>query len=165
MENKQSSWTTIEQSKKLIDIGINKNTASMSYITQPIIEGDGIKYLEGPKLSTSSYNDSIKIKSLLDNNICSLIEVTPCWTLSDLISIIPVNFTIYDNEGVCHDVFVKFWKTIIGNDCSIDFTYFDQYNDRYVCLYSEVKPFVDAFVDAIIWLSENNYIQNIDKNE
>lgn len=165
MENKQSSWTTIEQSKRLVDAGIRKDTASMSYITEPILEDDKIKYLDGPKLSTLSYQESINTKSLLVGGISDFIEITPCWTLSDLISIVPVNFITYDNEWICHDVFVKFWKTIIGNDCSIDFTYFDQYNDRYVCLYSDVKPFVDAFVDAIIWLSENKYLQNIDKNE
>ena len=61
-------YTTIEQSKKLVELGLNPDTADMHY--SKIIKDTNVTYI--PEL-------------LLDDNDCDI----PCWSLGALINIMP----------------------------------------------------------------------------
>ena len=81
--------TTIEQSKKLIDLGINVNTADMYYHKCYGIDG-GTYNLSIPS------NSGFKNKHFFDD--CP--DEIPAWSLSALLSLIkPVNENTYTIQG------------------------------------------------------------------
>lgn len=120
----QLGWTTLEQSKKLIEAGLDPNTADMYYYKDQLclIYGD------------SNYNN---IFELFDSDGVSS-NLTPCWSLGKLIELMPNDTYIYKStQG----------KYYIHTTIEL----FGTKNDY--------KEIIDAAVEIIIWLLENNYIK------
>lgn len=81
---KNSIATSLEQSKLLLELGIDPNTASMCrYMETPYITDNIIK--------CCAYSDAIVRHSPEKRD-----KISPAWTLGDLISILP-NMIVVDN--------------------------------------------------------------------
>lgn len=78
--------TTIEQSKKLIELGLSADTADMNYCNSSY---KGKDYIGEWKLSLQSPQEA---KSILDMSVTSwntYWEIIPAWSLSALIELMP----------------------------------------------------------------------------
>lgn len=80
-------YTTTEQSKKLVELGLNPDTADMHYLK--IIRENDIRYI--PEL-------------LLDDNECDI----PCWSLGALLELMP-KIKEDDTDGGCCPDLCKGW--------------------------------------------------------
>jgi len=69
--------TTVEQSKKLVEIGISTDTADMHYSTWTIIDGEWIL--------SPNYNDTIEELQEEYGN-----QIIPAWSLTALLKLIPM---------------------------------------------------------------------------
>lgn len=79
--------TTIEQSKKLVELGLDVNTADMSY--HPIMDIDIMdftKYLDIPSVIPFSEVKNSKVAML------------PAWSLSALLELIPKNYNLRNSN-------------------------------------------------------------------
>lgn len=90
-------YTTIEQSKKLVELGIDTNTADMHYF--PNLKTPGVlsysQMLEHFKAKQSELNDS-------DIN-ADVPDLIPCWSTEALLKLLPKNI---NHLFVLDDIFV-----------------------------------------------------------
>lgn len=137
MENKIA--TTIEQSKKLLELGIDPSTADMLYC----------------------YDFMARCVTDL-NVITQFLQPTkgdiPAWSLSALLNLLPLSIP-YDN-GHCR----YFLEWIFWNDNSLRYIN-PPYSDKRECLvdiYSDHdekrKDFIDTAFKMIVYLKENKLI-------
>ena len=130
--------TTHEQAKKLIELGIDINTADMHFhrVQNPNCEFDNVEYLweEYPKFKIEKHNTEVK---------------RPCWSLSVLIDMLP-NFI--DNPEYVTPMELHISKTRIA------YKHYDPYEDMDVC---DVQCYGDTFFDCVYntvcWLLENKH--------
>lgn len=78
--------TTIEQSKKLIELGIDVNTADMNYCNSSY---KGKNYVGEWKLSLQSPQEAKSILDMSVTNWNTYWEIIPAWSLSELIELMP----------------------------------------------------------------------------
>ena len=78
--------TDIEQSKKLIEMGIDINTADLTVVDLPIQNGDRFKFISS-KLPNDTFSSITDGKS----------EKIPVWSLSALLELIP-NYVINKSD-------------------------------------------------------------------
>ena len=83
------NYTTIEQSKKLVELGLNPDTADMQYLK--IIRENDVKYI--PEL-------------LLDDTECDI----PCWSLGALMELMP-KIQEDEDDGGCYPTLCKGYNT------------------------------------------------------
>ena len=128
-------YTSIEQSKKLLELGLNPESADMHY---PDYYFDG--YANGP--CNTSYKE--QIENLLSVYINpDTRRILPCWSIGSLIDIIPssINFG-YENDfhfnltKTPSGYITDFYEESFGGDTTIDTCY-----------------------RMIVWLLENGYIK------
>ena len=133
-------YTTIEQSKKLVGLGLNPETADMHYLK--IIRANDVRYI--PEL-------------LLDDNECDI----PCWSLGALMDLLPPS--IQTGEGMQNQYEIdirKYWggeenlyQLAYGNNRGISEEWHDMINT------GEKESIIDAVFSMVCWLLENNYIK------
>ena len=87
MENKIA--TSIEQSKKFIELGIDKNTSDMYYWC-----GEDLR-IGGRKAQDDDYD-------------------IPAWSLTALIEILPEGFLLMDNQGETKPILYSVWTSAFG---------------------------------------------------
>lgn len=131
--------TTIEQSKKLIELGIDVNTADMNYCNSSY---KGKDYVGEWKLSLQSPQEA---KSILDKSVTdwnTYWEIIPAWSLSALLDLIPYPSL----SELCFDT--KVWR------CDI------YYNDGDVRKHGDTfnSP-IDATYSMLCYLLENKLIK------
>jgi len=151
MENKRA--TTIEQSKKLVELGLNDDTADMNYCNASY---KGKNYVGEWKLSLQSPQEA---KSILDKSVTdwnTYWEIIPAWSLSALISLLPIRIAV--EKGHFYYLEWQFW-----NDNSLRYVY--PYSDERKCLvdiYSDhdekLKDCIDTAFEMIVYLKENKLI-------
>ena len=140
-------YTTIEQSKKLLDFGLNPETADMRY-------GHIAPYEFSDRMYDGGYDkvpypkDFLKLcadfceEDIYDGSL-------PCWSLAALIELMPFMISLIDN-------YYSLW---FGKN---ETTYFIGYgnvnNGNNICKF-EGEDFVSVVVDATCWLLENKYIK------
>lgn len=89
--NRPLGWTTINEAKRLVEAGLDPNTADMYYFYDTIELEGIVKYINGPTLVTSPYSEGVKTahmvypSPMLDESD----KVCPCWSLGALIEILP----------------------------------------------------------------------------
>lgn len=130
-----NAYTTIEQSKKLLELGLNSETADACY---DVGYGQIKAHIECENFTSYFTND--EYPELKDRYI-------PCWSLVALLNII-------DNNGLVYD---------ISNDKNREFAilvYEADYTNQEVKFHHTEH----SVVDMIIWLLEHNYIKS-NKNE
>lgn len=141
MSEQSLGWTTLEQSKKLIEAGLDPNTADMHHIEV----NNGFEEYYDTSLCYSKC-DAKHIRGYL-----------PCWSLGRLIELIPKTIetkkpkNLYFPEilpasnGIAYTalnerkemVFLKMFATGVESDATL----------------------IDNMVSMICWLLENNYIK------
>ena len=82
MENK--ICTSVDQSKKLIELGIDVDTADLTVIDLPIQNGDRFKFIQN-KLPSDIFPSITDGKS----------EKIPAWSLSALLDILPLEIELH----------------------------------------------------------------------
>jgi hypothetical protein len=125
-----NAYTTIEESKQLIEAGLDVNTADMFYVV------DGEEIYTNPVNIDKLFCDKNKFPYYMDNDI-------PAWSLAALLNIIDNNDLVYD----------------ISNDKNREFkilVYKADYTNQEVKFHHTEH----SIVDMITWLLENNYIKS-----
>ena len=130
--------TTVEQSKRLIELGIDINTADMHYYKNSF--GD---YIEG-LYNSSDLKEGCQLKG---------IEYIPAWSLSALFSILPIVYTNNKKE-ICGPLHVD----IIDSETPFVLWYVNPLHkgDIVELQTKEYDNLVDACVEMILKLKENN---------
>jgi len=126
--------TSIEQSQKLIELGIDVNTADMDYI----------QFANDPKVYDCAIN--IYNNEHEDNWI-------PAWSLSALLELIPPYLGEF-SEGIDFE----FSKSMNGKWYSA--RYFHLNDDKAITFNKVVTgdTAIDATFEMVVWLKENNKI-------
>ena len=128
--------TSLEQSKKLLELGLNPNTADMIY-PRLIVRG-----------KETMYDVPIAIDSILYSMHTSLEEKQksiPAWSTDALMSLMPVIDRINrPTMRKCDD----FYCCVYSDDHCGDYQWFNGSTP------------VDAAFEMIVWLLEKNYIEH-----
>lgn len=120
--------TTVEQSKKLVELGIDANTADMHY--------------------TFAEDFSMYIL-YADNEVAYCSErLLPAWSLSALLKLMPklYEFENYPDDGGCQPNLCKGWDNNQWHIVYRSSIYITEWYD---------EP-IDAAFEMICWLKENN---------
>ena len=145
--NRLLGWTTLEESKQLLESGLPIETADMSYTydfddSRYVITVNPAKNWIAPK-----YAESTKIK-----------QVLPCWSLGALMKLMPKTISIPIDERSAYFYNLE-WQ--FANDNSLRYIA----TNRGKCLidiYSDhdigSKSFIETVIEMIIWLLENKLI-------
>ena len=126
--------TSIEQSKKLLELGIDVNTADMIY--QPIMDIDSMSnfgFLNIPECYPFNEFKDCNIKPL------------PCWSLSALLDML--DYEVVDGEG--ESCYLKIDK----DDIEYQIRYEDRWNSGIETRWYD--NLLDAAFEMIVWLKEN----------
>lgn len=127
------NYTTIEQSKKLVEAGLDSNTADMFYVQK-----QGIPIIM---------------------NECFSIELDlPCWSIGALIELMPAYITT--NYTIGSNLFIQRVGNSYGESGFRIYYKLDEnaaYTD-FITSY-DYKNLIDAVFETILWLLENNYIK------
>ena len=129
--------TSIEQSKKLIELGIDINTADMHYSTWTILN-------EGEYILSPNQGETIEELQEDYGN-----QVIPAWSLSALIQVLPI--TIVDSwTDYCLmlDIKAKMPRYV---------KYGDIYHPEFPWDFKK-QSLLDSVVESIFWLHNNNYL-------
>lgn len=137
--NNQLGWASIKQSEKLVEAGLDPNTADMNYFNWD-------KTTDEPFVSDVHEN---------------LIDYTPCWSIGALIGLLPKTIETKKPENL-------YFPEILPASNGIAYTALNE-NKEYVFLklfatgVESDATLIDNMVSMICWLLENNYIKNGNK--
>lgn len=143
MENNRTlGWTTPEEAKRLVEAGLDPNTADMGY------------ELETQSPRATSFTQLEKyFKALYVSPIYEpMTKAYPCWSLGVLISVMPKNIDKYNLcitfEKGCPMVY---YIDVNGSILKLGDTYPYYRTDGYIVC--------DSIVEMCVWLLENGYIE------
>ena len=130
-------YTSIKQSKKLLELGLNPESADMFYSYHYAYEDEtgweGYEdYPSGEPYANYSHNEGGWKKKG---------ESLPCWSVGALLELIP-------NYGILN----------IGGKCNITFYSTPRISSRCTNAIEKMTLF-DACYEMVVWLLENNYIK------
>ena len=128
------NYTNIEQSKKLLELGLSPESADMCYL--PIHLGEEHHWTA----SLSSYSECTKMTDV------SIEYCIPCWSVGALLELMP---RLYK---------VEFNLVIPGISKELPYIAFDDCNNNIHEDY-EGTTILEATYNMIIWLLENGYIK------
>ena len=125
------NYTSIEQSKKLLELGLNPETADMYY---------------EPSIGFCTEPSEARVGEIKYAHPRSI----PCWSLGALLDVMPDKIEYMDSE--CDLSLAKDWVSYEG---------YDRYDTSYTIqpMVFKDKPLVDLLFESIIWLLENGYIK------
>jgi len=139
-------YTTIEQSKKLVELGLNPDTADMFYSRRPT--------------GKSEYSVFPDFKPEGRLEVFTKVDL-PCWSLGALMDLLPPS--IQTGEGMQNQYEIdirKYWgneenmyQIAYGNDRGLSEEWHDMINT------GEKESLCDVAFDIICWLLENGYIK------
>lgn len=148
-------YTSIKQSKKLVELGLDPKTADMYY--QAVLPKFSDKFHHVPEVGNplhslewynKGYTTSGK-KSLSLDEYC-----IPCWSVGALFTVMPN--ILSKRSGITHVPTIN--KSITGNK------YFVEYLGSYPNIPINVTSnIITAVYNTVIWLLNNGYIENIKK--
>ena len=127
-----TGWTTIEQSKALVEAGLNPDTADM-YYSAYITYANGKPIKEKPEYGLQAWPYKDRSSMIVG---FTKVDYVPCWTLGKLIDSMPRKPFISENTG---DWFVQF---------DTDHEHEQQFSN---------KILINAVYEAFKWLLENGY--------
>lgn len=136
--------TSIEQSKKLIELGIDVNTADMCWSLFTVIT-NGNKEIKHVLLPTS-------YEKITKQSAPDFIERHPAWSLSALENLMP--FQIIENN---ERYGLKQWKGYNSQGETYCFEYVSNIATILYETYHRNNP-LDAAFEMVCWLLENNKI-------
>lgn len=137
-------YTTLEQSKKLVELGLNPNTADMFWST------------EFDMVICTQYLTKSDFETLVP-----MCESIPCWSLGALMDLLPPS--IQTGEGMQNQYEIKirkYWgdeenlyQIAYGNNRGLSEEWHDMINT------GEKENLIDAAFQIICWLLKNGYIK------
>ena len=137
--------TSIEQSKKLIELGIDVNTADMFFAmngTLPVVS----KYID-------------------DGFVTAVDGAIPCWSLSTLMNLLPSEFTTENKFGKYkYEIKIRKYKLTDGvNIYQIAYGNYKWYEDgshswKDMINTGQKEELLDAVFDMVCWLLEDKKI-------
>ena len=135
--------TSQEQSKKLLELGVDVNTADMTYVSMKDY-GENTYHLTVGKTDVNWAKD--ELGNLNWNDVYE--KYIPAWSLAALRACLPPGINI---DGIlyvfeCHKTFDNMW------------VYEYKFEDISAPLYSKSSNEIDAAVEMIIQLKENKMI-------
>lgn len=130
-------YTSIEQSKKLIELGLNIETADMVYASYNDVMTGERKYRKWAMELTPM----MKIETERE---------LPCWSLSALLELMP-KIKFFKDESAYYPLLQKYYAKDSWI-CKYENSGADEH------WYIEKTP-IDACCDMICWLLENDYIK------
>jgi len=127
------NYTTLEQSKKLVELGINPNTADMHIISYSNDRGGyfytSLCYSKWDAEHTEGY--------------------FPCWSLGALLKIIPTKIGKH----------LDYWLTMeTTTACNYVLFYKNIYSNEEICISSKNKNPLDSAVDLIKKLTKEGFL-------
>ena len=124
--------TSIEQSKKLLELGIDVNTANMHYSTWTILN-------EGEYILSPNQGETIEELQEDYGN-----QIVPAWSLSALLGLIPTD----DKKD----------EYYVDTESHSDYHTVSYRNCWDGCIHSEYseESLLDAAFGMVVWLKENN---------
>lgn len=148
------NYTSIEQSKKLLELGLNSDTADLLYeCFKDEVYGDVTYSVDFVCNWQSSYPDQSVFE---DVN-----TFIPCWSLGALMNLLPPS--IQTGEGMQNQYEIdirKYWgneenlyQIAYGNDRGLSEEWHDMINT------GEKESLCDAVFEMVCWLLKNGYIK------
>jgi len=145
-------YTTLEQSKKLVELGLNPDTADMKWYYWK-------DEIDAPKVPTLGFD-----KAVLESYKNTQAVYLPCWSLGALMDLLPPS--VQTGEGMQNQYEIdirKYWgeeenlyQIAYGNDRGLSEEWHDMINTR------ESENLIDVALDMVCWLLENGYLFGID---
>ena len=128
------NWTNEEQSRYLVELGLDTNTADMCLVKNP---ADEFRPVCGTVKYVTDLREQTGYKA----------EIIPCWSVGALLEVMP--FTILDNK----------YHFMLGRGAIKDWAIgYVTLKEEYFTL--EDNNLVEAAYNMIVWLLENNYIKH-----
>ena len=155
---KSKICTTIEQSKKLLEFGVDVKTADMFYAD--LLIDNKHKYIMYPLESYGfkTFKDTNKIES-------AKLKFIPTWSLSSLMNLLPSEFTeIGKYSTTTYTIDIRKYKFTDDTDLhQIAYGNYKVYEDgssswKDIINTGEKEDLLDAVFDMIVWLKENKKI-------
>ena len=142
--------TTIAQGKKLLELGLDSNTADMCYLSQTP-QGDPV-YFKRPAVKGDDTEQYYKTSF-------------PCWSLSALMDLLPSQFDLPSKFGEVFTYYINIRKYKLTDDVDLHqiaygnyggsgFTWSDMINT------GEYETLFEAAYSMLVWLLENKIINN-----
>ena len=131
-------YTSIEESKKLLELGLSAESADMCYIKNSILVGIDVPF--------------VKDKFSKQGDI-------PCWSLGALLEVMPKFIPFEDSESNPNHKHLGYnWK--LTSKCLMYSTFIlGDYNlchKDYIQFYYKDSP-IEAAYNMVVWLLENGY--------
>jgi len=152
--------TTIEQSKKLIKLGVDVNIADMTYVSMKDY-GENTYHLTVGKTDVNWAKD--ELGNLNWNDVYE--KYIPAWSLTALMNLLPSEFTTENKFGkYTYKIKIRKYNLIEDvNVYQIAYGNYKIYKDgssswRDMINTSEREELLDAVFDMITWLKENEKI-------
>lgn len=131
-----NNYTSIEQSKKLLELGLGLETADMYYITESLLGG---KYIDSPIVGKDKESDEYPEE---------FSKSVPCWSLGALRNLIPV--------GIVHNDTTVLFKN--HNRIDGSWVYYFVNEDGIITVQFTGSD-LNAAYETVVWLLENDYIK------
>ena len=147
MNKRRVKVTSIEQSDKLVELGLDVSTADMSYVMEPFIKDEKLHYLNGYELSIMDYDTSKDIIDKHFNQFKPFADAKPAWTLTALLDAMPGS--VFDNQIGSGGLVM--YKTM--DNKKFRFAYHGIYTTEFY------ENQIDAAMELIEWLFENGYLK------
>ena len=146
--------TTIDQCKKLLDLGIDINTADLTVTNYPLQDGSRFDFI-CCKLPNDTFPSITDGKS----------EKIPAWSLSSLMNLLPSEFTEVGKYSTTkYEIDIRKYKFTDDSDLhQIAYGNYKVYEDgssswKDMINTGEKEDLLDAVFDMIVWLKENKKI-------
>lgn len=152
--------TSIKQSKKLIELKVDVNTADMTYVSMKDY-GENTYHLTVGKTDVDWAKD--ELGNLNWNDVYE--KYIPTWSLSALMNILPSNFTEVGKYSTTkYEIHIRKYKFTDDSDLyQIAYGNYKLYEDgssswKDMINTGEKKELLDAAFEMVCWLKENNKI-------
>ena len=142
-------YTTLEQSKKLVELGLDTKTADMCWTNHRY--GPMRSSLTIAAKTISEYKNLLK--RFADDSDSTVFY--PAWSLGALLNAMPV-YIIIDE--------VYSWNISPGYDGNELWIYYEDLNHETVLKITTGKNLIEAAINMIAWLLENDYIKKYETN-
>lgn len=173
--NRPLGWTTLDEAKKLVEAGLDPNTADMYYHYNTVEIKGVVKYISGPELATSPYSEGVKTAHMLYASpmMDESDKVYPCWSIGTLLELIPKLVGERNSSLLYHAYFnfelsprykyplrwvARYSGSIKQKDNEGDFDGQTMFS-KDVSTEFTYETAIETVCDTTIWLLENGYIE------
>ena len=145
------NYTSIEQSKRLLELGLSPESADMFYLIENFVSQPIIKVGVG-------YNKEEEDEC---NNDDFTPEYIPCWSLGALLAIMPESIPHKDSLKIPERKYWCYgWKLTPNTLLYECYIAADRVlTETFISFHYEKSP-IEAAYNMVVWLLENNYIKH-----